>query len=37
MFLSDYAERHNMPMRLVIEQLLARLRDLEGMKGVQQV
>jgi predicted HicB family RNase H-like nuclease len=36
-FLSGYAERHNISMTVVIEQLITRLREQDGFSGVQQL
>lgn len=36
-YLSNYAEKHNVSMRVIIEQLILRLRDQEGFSGVKQL
>jgi len=36
-YLSKYAEKHNVSMRVVIEQLITRLREQDGFAGVKQL
>ena len=36
-FLSAYEEKHNISMRIVVEQLITRLRDQDGFSGVKQL